>query len=152
MTEEHNYKEFPELSNKQLEEFGFTSPHKQITEDFDAEVIRVHDGDTITLRTDFRDFDFPLRFLGIDSPELNEGGEESRDWLKGQIEGEIVQIKINKNNRVGKYGRLLGKVISRGMDMAELELIMGLAVPFGKKEENKLPKIGKMFNIKQWVN
>lgn len=142
---EHNYKEFPELTNKQIEEFGFQSPHKQITEDFDAHVLKVIDGDTITLDTSFRDFSFPLRLLDIDAPEMNTGGEAARDWLKGVIEGEEVQIKIDKNNRVGKYGRLLGKVISMGMDMGEAELRLGLALQFGKKNEGQIPPIDKFF-------
>ena len=106
--EEHDYEKFPELTNTEINEIGMLSPHTQYTEDFTATVVKVHDGDTITLRTKDRDFDFPLRFLDIDAPELNEGGEETRDWLKDQILGEEVEIKINKRNRVGKYGRLLG--------------------------------------------
>ena len=93
--EEHNYKEYPELTNRQLNEIGWTSPFPQITEDFNANVVRVVDGDTVILRTDFRDFDFPLRFLGIDSPEMSEGGEEAKQWLKGNIEGEDVEIIID---------------------------------------------------------
>ena len=150
MVEEHDYIKFPELTNKQLAEFGFASPHIQITEDFTAEVVRVHDGDTITLRTDFRDFDFPLRFLDIDAPELNEGGAETRDWLHEQIHGEIVEIKINRNNRVGKFGRLLGKVVSRGIDMGEAQLRMGISKAFGRKDEESIPPIDKVFSIKQW--
>ena len=148
---EHDYKNYPELTNSQIADFGFSSPHKQITEDFEAEVVKVHDGDTITLRVPFRDFDFPLRLLDIDSPEMNAGGEEARDWLRGQILGETVQIKIDNNNRVGKYGRLLGRIVSRGLDMAETELRLGLAQPFGKKNEGKIPSQGKIFSINQWL-
>lgn len=147
---EHDYKNFPELTDAQLAEIGFMSPHKQITEGFDATVIKVHDGDTITLRTDFRDFDFPLRFDGIDSPELSQGGNDSRDWLKGQIEGEDVQIQINPKNRVGKYGRLIGRVISRGLDMSETAVRLGFAVPFGKKNEGQIPSTEKQFSQKTW--
>ncbi len=32
----HDFEKFPELSNKQIAEFGFESPHKQIQEDFMA--------------------------------------------------------------------------------------------------------------------
>ena len=150
MVLEHDYKNFPELTDSQLEEFGFTSPFPQITEDFEADVVKVHDGDTITLRTTFRDFDFPLRFLDIDSPELNNGGAEAREWLKGQIEGEKVQIQIDRNNRVGKYGRLLGRVIHRGLNMGNTELRLGYAKAFGKKLENSLPTLERTFNLKQW--
>ena len=147
---EHDYKNFPELTNTQIEEFGFESPHKQITEDFRAAVVRVHDGDTVTLRTDFRDFDFPLRLTKIDAPEMNAGGEIARDWLKEQVENEEVEIRIDKNNRVGKYGRLLGRLISRGLDMADAELSLGLCVPFGKKKEGEIPNQYKIFSLKQW--
>jgi len=146
----HDYKKFPELTNTQIDEFGFTSPHKQIIEDFEAEVIKVTDGDTISLRTSFRDFDFPLRLLDIDAPEMNAGGEIAREWLKEQIEGNKVQIKINRFNRVGKYGRLLGKVISRGLDMGEMLLSMGLAFRFGKKLEAEIPTLDKTFRLNQW--
>ena len=150
MVLEHDFKEFPELRNSQLEELQFESPHKQITEDFEAVVARVHDGDTITLRTKFRDFDFPLRFLDIDAPEMNAGGEEARDWLRGRILGETVQILINRRNRVDKYGRLLGKVFHGGMDVGDEELRMGLATPFIRRREGELPDLNKMFNLKQW--
>ena len=104
MVFEHDYKRFPELTNTELQTMGFSSPHTQYTEDFVATVVRVHDGDTITLQTEDRDFDFPLRFLDIDSPEMSEGGEEARDWLRNRILGEKVDIIINKQRRVGKYG------------------------------------------------
>ncbi len=150
MPKEHDYKQFPELTNRQLEEFGFESPHQQITEDFMATVVRVHDGDTVTLRTGFRDFDFPLRLLGIDSPEMSEGGEEARDWLREQVLDNEVEIKINKHERVGKYGRLLGKLISLGMDMGEAELQLGLAVPFGQRNQADAPDLNKIFRLEQW--
>ena len=146
MVFEHDYTKFPELTNQQLEQFQFTSPHIQITEDFDAVVIRVHDGDTVTLRTDFRDFDFPLRFLDIDAPELNEGGAEARDWLKTRIEGQEVMVLIGRNKRVGKYGRLLGKVLYNGMIVGQEEIHLGLAKPFGTKNEGQVPDLTKIFN------
>lgn len=148
---EHDYKNYPELTNTQIDEFGFESPHKQITEDFDAYCVKVHDGDTITLRTDFRNFDFPLRFANIDAKELNAGGNEARDWLKDLIEGEEVEIKIDRKNRVEKYGRLLGKVTHRGMDMGDAEMRIGLAVKYGTKLENDVPDANKIFSLKQWL-
>lgn len=147
---EHDYKNYPELTNVQIEEFGWESPHKQIQEDFRATVAKVHDGDTVTLRTDFRDFEFPLRLLGIDAPELNEGGEVAREWLKGQILDEEIEVMIDKNNRVGKYGRLLGHIHSRGLDMSETEIRLGLAVPFGQRKENQIPDINQTLRLSKW--
>ena len=141
---EHDYVSFPELTNSQLENLGLSSPHVQITEDFVARVVKVHDGDTVTLRVDFRDFDFPLRLLDIDSPELSEGGDRSRDWLKGEIEGKVVDVQIDKSNRVGKYGRLLGTILANGYDVAQTQIHLGLAVPFGEKKASEVPSFGQL--------
>ena len=146
----HDFKKFPELTNKQLEVIEFESPHKQITDDFEAVVSRVHDGDTITLGTSFRDFDFPLRFLDIDAPELNEGGADTRDWLKSRLLGEDVTILINPKNRVDKYGRLLGKVFNLGMDVGEEMLRLGMVTTFKQRNEGKIDSQFKMFSLKKW--
>ena len=148
---EHDFKNFPELTNRQIEEFGFQSPHKQITEDFKAKVVKVHDGDTVTLRVGFRNFDFPLRLLDIDAPELNEGGELARDWMENRILNENVEIRIEKNNRVDKWGRLLGTIIHRGIDVGNEELIYRFAKPFARRGEGIIPPLNKMFAIKQWL-
>ena len=150
MALEHDYDKFPELTNKQLEVEQFNSPHVQITQDFHGTVTKVHDGDTITLLTSFRDFTFPLRILDIDAPELSEGGEGTRDWLQGRIEGEEVMITIDKRNRVGKYGRLLGHVIHRGIDVAEEMMWLGLVAPFGKKAEGRPEPLTKIFSLEKW--
>ncbi|KKM99767.1 hypothetical protein LCGC14_1144530 [marine sediment metagenome] len=152
MVFEHDYKKFPELTNRQIEEFGFSSPHKQITEDFRATVVRVHDGDTVTLKAGFRDFEFPLRLLDIDAPEMNEGGEEAAAWVRRRLLNEEVEIRIERSRRVDKYGRLLGKVFHRGMDLGDELMAMGLAIPFTQRGEDIIPKLEKMFSIKQWFS
>jgi len=150
--EEHDFKKYPELTNADLANFGFVSPHEQIERDFIAQVIKVHDGDTVTLRTNFRDFDFPLRLASIDAPELNTGvpGEESRDFLKGIVENETVQVKINRFNRVDKYGRLLGDIVVNGQNVGELMLIFGYALPFNRRLEGELPNINKELRLNKW--
>ena len=147
---EHDYKNFPELSDSQMEQLQFSSPHEQITEDFVATVVKVHDGDTITLRVDFRDFDFPLRFLDIDAPELNNGGDVAREWLKSKIENQEVQVRIDPQNRVGKYGRLLGRVFYSGMDIGQESLYLGLVKPFGAKKEGEPLALLRLFSLRQW--
>lgn len=146
----HDFVKFPELRKAQLEEMQFESPHKQITEDFTATVVKVIDGDTVTLMAGFRDFTFPLRLLDIDAPEMNAGGEEARDWLRARIEGQEVDIEIEKGNRVDKYGRLLGRIIHSGMDVGEEELRLGLVKPFTARREGELPNLDKMFSVEQW--
>lgn len=147
----HDYKNYPELTNKQLEEEGFMSPHKQITEDFEAKVVKVHDGDTITLEWSERDFHFPMRFLDIDAPEMNAGGEEAKAWLTNRLLGKKVQILINLYNRVDKYGRLLGKVLATGLEVGQEMLNLGLVKTFISRYEDQLPIIAKELNIKKWL-
>lgn len=147
---EHDYVEFPELTNKQINEFGFSSPHEQIVADFSAVVVKVIDGDTVRLRSDNRDFTFPLRLLDIDAPEMNEGGEEARDWLKNRVLNTEVQIKINPSNRVGKFGRLLGKIFHNGMDLGQEMFYLGLVSVFGMKDEGVIPDSHKLFRGEQW--
>ena len=148
---DHDFKNYPELLNSEMAELEFISPHPQIKEDFRATVVKVHDGDTITLRTSVRDFTFPLRFLAIDSKELNEGGEAARDWLKTRLLNSEVTIKIDGSNRVDKYGRLLGKVLSNGLDVGQEELDLGYAVPFAQRDEGKIDNLNKTFNIDKWL-
>lgn len=150
MVFEHDFKKFPELTNTQLEELQFQSPHKQITESFDATVIKVIDGDTIRLITDFRDFAFPLRFLDIDAPEMNAGGDVAREWLVDRILNKTVSVLINKKNRVDKYGRLLGKVVHGGMNVGDEELRLGLAKEFRSRREGEVPNLDKTFSLRQW--
>jgi endonuclease YncB( thermonuclease family) len=147
---DHDWQKYPELTNAQLEELRLLSPHTQITFDFTATVVKVHDGDTISLLTPLRDFVFPLRFSDIDAPELNAGGDIARDWLTTKILNQEVEIKIDPKNRVEKYGRLLGKVHYRGLDIGQEEIYLGLSKPYGKKLEGELPIMDKLFSLKQW--
>ncbi len=133
--DEHDYKKYPELTNRQLAAYGFMSPHFQLEKDFWAKVVKVIDGDTIRVTMEERDFDFPVRLLTIAAPEMNEeGGEESRKWLAEQIMGEEVKVLIDPFNRVGKWGRLLGTIIHMGLDINEMSMQMRYSVLF---EEGK---------------
>lgn len=143
----HDFKNFPELSNSQMEMYYFQSPHIQITADFRAKVEKVVDGDTIRVSCDFRDFTFPIRFLDTNAPEMNEGGEESKSWLKNQIEKEEVEILIDKTNRVGKYGRLLGIIFHNGLNINEQSIRAGMATTFENRKEGIVPEL-KLEEIK----
>lgn len=147
---EHDYKNYPELTNSQLETLQFSSPHEQITRDFDCVVVKVHDADTVTVRASFRDFDFPVRLADIDAPELSEGGSVARDWLSGKLLDHTVVVLVDPFNRVGKYGRLIGRVVSNGMDVGVEMLHLGLVKRFGFKKEGEVPDSFKLFNLDQW--
>jgi endonuclease YncB( thermonuclease family) len=147
---DHDFENYPELTNAQLEVLRFLSPHAQIEEDFIAVVERVHDGDTITIVTPTRDFSFPLRLLDIDAPELNAGGAVSGDWLRDRVLGKTVNVLIDAADRVDKYGRLLGRVLVDGLNVGEEMLHLGLAVPFGLKNEGGIPEQAVFFRLNQW--
>lgn len=79
---------------------------------YQAEVIRNHDGDTVTLRIDMGRRIFiedSIRLRRINAPELSQpGGKESRDFLSGMLPpGTKVRIQTFKNIN-DKYGRWLG--------------------------------------------
>ena len=123
---EHNFKNFPELTNRQMEIFYFDSPHKQITEDFRAKVVKVIDGDTIRVKWEERSFDFPIRLANLAAPELKEsGGVESQKWLAEKILGKDVDIVLSPE-RVEKWGRLLAYVIDGGINMSEESRMFGM--------------------------
>jgi len=115
--------------------YYFDSPHQQIAEDFDARVVKVIDGDTIRVKASFRNFTFPIRMSNLLAPELNEkGGVRSRNHLESLIGNANVEIIVNKNNRVGKWGRLLGQVRRSGLDVGEEMKAGGFAIDVGTEQ------------------
>ncbi len=141
----HDFKRFPELANSQMAFYYFDSPHKQITENFSAKVVKVHDGDTITVQWDERDFTFPIRFLNTNSPELNEeGGDESQKWLESILLGEDIDVLINPKQRVGKWGRILGTIIHGGVDINQLSITFGFATSFENRNAGKILNINEL--------
>jgi len=93
-----------------------------------GKVIKVYDGDTITIASKFSGIDGPVyrfnvRLNGIDSPEIKGGteheknlAEKSRDALSHLIFGKIVTLK-NVNNE--KYGRMLADVYLEDTNVCE---------------------------------
>lgn len=115
--------------------YYFESPHKQITEDFRASVVKVTDGDTIRVEASFRDFSFPIRIAGIAAAELNEPrGKEAQSWLEDLILGKEVDILVT-DTRVEKWGRLLADIMFNGIKISEESVMTGHAVRF--EDRNK---------------
>ena len=143
----HDFTKFPELTRNQMETLYFESPHKQIQEDFTAKVIKVIDGDTISLRWKERDFDFDLRFANINAPEMNEGsaGRDSKKWLEEQILNEEVDTIIDPLNTVEKFGRLLGEVVFGGRNMGEASLAAKQSRIFGDDTDGRIPGVEEIF-------
>jgi micrococcal nuclease len=87
-----------------------------------ALVVKVYDGDTITIVTKLKLFGpkykFSVRLKGIDAPEMKTKDIEekkvaikSRDWLSERILGRKI---ILKNVSYEKYGRLLADIYYDG--------------------------------------
>jgi endonuclease YncB( thermonuclease family) len=140
MAKGHDFERFPELTDSQMQFYYFESPHKQITESFKATVTRVIDGDTIQVKWVDRDFEFPVRFIETAAPESGEpGGKQSKEWLRELIEKREVEIIIDQHKRVGKYGRILGRILSGGLDVNNESVRAGKSVPFSEREEKVFP-------------
>lgn len=138
----HDFKKFPELTNRQMQFYYFESPHKQIMENFMAKVVKVTDGDTIRVECKFRDFDFPIKLKDIQAPEKGqEGYLEAKNYLEEQILGKEIEVIIDPVERVGKWGRILGRLMFRGVDMGEELVDLGLAVFWQDKDRDRIPEV-----------
>ncbi|MGI9459091.1 MAG: thermonuclease family protein [Pirellulales bacterium] len=74
-----------------------------------GKVVGVHDGDTLTLRTE--DETLKVRLSGIDTPELGQPfGNNAKQALSGMAFGKSVTISSTGKDR---YGRTLGTVFSQ---------------------------------------
>jgi len=104
-----------------------------------SKIVSVYDGDTV--RADI-DLGFgvwlqnqKIRLFGIDAPEMRGSdrekakGKESRDWLRDQLKGQAVTIQTIRD-RKGKYGRWLGRLIVKGVDLNQKMVEEGLAVDY----------------------
>lgn len=71
------------------------------------ELVRVHDGDTVSLRCDARLL--KLRFADIDAPEYRQpGGRDARAALAALLEGRRFSVRTRATDR---YGRRIGEIL-----------------------------------------
>ncbi len=102
-----------------------TAAHASEPADITGKVIRVHDGDTLTLLPTVSRKHLQIRLEGIDAPEIDQPfGEESRAALDGMVYGRLVTIRPVT---IDKYGRTVARVFLGTLDV-NLELVrLGLA-------------------------
>tara|TARA_Y100000741_G_scaffold360232_1_gene342156 strand:+ start:2839 stop:3324 length:486 start_codon:yes stop_codon:yes gene_type:complete len=111
-----------------------------------AKVIKVYDGDTITIATKINPLDcqyyrFSVRLAHIDCPEIKSKDNNEKTYaIKAKTElekiilNEYVNLKILKSD---KYGRLLAEVIYKNKSINDWMLANNLAVFYdGKKKSN----------------
>lgn len=104
---------------------------------YDAELLRVVDGDTIDVMIDFGMELYKkerLRLFGINAPELRRGTQEQKEagrlakqWLEGVLVGSPLVIKTHKDKK-GKFGRYLAEIFVAGKNVNELMVAKGHAV------------------------
>jgi endonuclease YncB( thermonuclease family) len=104
-----------------------------------GKVIKVYDGDTITIanKMPYKTstlYRFSVRLRGIDCPEIRSKNENekrcayiARDFVSNLIMGKIV---ILKDIDLDKYGRILANVIINGSNLSDLLIEKGLAVVY----------------------
>lgn len=116
-----------------------------------GQVIKVYDGDTITIAAKLPYSDSPLyrfsvRLLGIDSPEIKGKTQEEKDAAqlsRKELESLILNKMVYlKDNAQEKYGRLLANVYvdnptpenpQNQIHLNEWMLYNGFAVPYDGK-------------------
>jgi len=110
-----------------------------------GKVIKVYDGDTITVASnlpyDSLIYRFPVRLIGIDSPEIKGSTEVekklaiiSRDALHELIFGKIVRLE---NVGTEKYGRLLANVYLDDINISKWMIENRYAVSYNGGKKNR---------------
>ena len=107
-----------------------------------AKVIKVYDGDTITIGVplkigvdgDSQFYKFPVRVLGLDCPEIRskdprekQVAQEAKQFVSERILDRVVHLTQLGTD---KYGRLLAKVGYDGHDLSTQLIEAHLAVPY----------------------
>ncbi|EKU10101.1 hypothetical protein CSUNSWCD_1465 [Campylobacter showae CSUNSWCD] len=78
-----------------------------------AKVVKISDGDTITILQDKQQI--KVRLFGIDAPELKQPyGKKSKQFLANLIAGEVVEVDENGKDR---YKRTIGTIYLNGADI-----------------------------------
>ncbi len=129
-----------------LDEVEYTDTIPFIPEISSGKVIKVYDGDTITIASkmpypDSPIFRFSVRLTGIDSPEIKTKfaaektlATQSKDALSEKILGKKV---ILKNVSLEKYGRLLADVYLDDLNLNQWMLDNKYAVAYDGGTKNR---------------
>ena len=97
-----------------------------------GKVIKVYDGDTITVLDELDGGKFRIRLAGIDAPEKGQPGDkEATAFLTRRLLGEQVSVRYKA---IDIYRRPLGTVWHKGENVSQLLLNKKLVTPY---KENK---------------
>lgn len=94
-----------------------------------AKVIKISDGDTITILTQQHE-QIKVRLYGIDAPELKQPyGKKSKQFLANLIAGKVVEVDENGKDR---YKRTIGTIYLDGKDINAQMVANGYAWAYRK--------------------
>lgn len=103
-----------------------------------GKVIRVADGDTLTILIEPIKLDMPIRLAGIDAPEKGMPfGQVSKKSLSDLAFGKVATVLWDKKD---KYGRIVGKVLIDGQDVNLAQVKQGLAWHFKEYQSEQSPE------------
>lgn len=89
-----------------------------------GEVVGLADGDTITV-LDSSHTQHKIRLAGIDAPEKRQAfGNRSKESLSSMVFRQRVEVHWKKTDR---YGRIIGKVVVKGVDVCLQQVKRGMA-------------------------
>ena len=101
--------------------------------EFSGTVVYVPDGDTIHMMVNGEKV--KIRFFGIDCPERTQSyGLEAKEFLMNHLDMDDVRVEVVDKDR---YGRLVGKVYSKGVYLNELMVSSGNAWWYKYYAENE---------------
>lgn len=117
---------------------GIENNAKRNGQQYEAQVIKISDGDTIHVR-DPNGRKIKLRLAFIDAPEVEQaGGQDSRRQLTRLLMGQTVKVQVTD---VDRYQRQVALVWQNGQDINAAQIAAGMAwhyEPIGRKQQTKL--------------
>lgn len=130
---------------KVIEQYNLKNTKKFYPEIRNAYVVKVYDGDTITivapvLNSKNNDiFKFSVRILGIDCPEIRSKNSDEKDIaIKARDVATFILLHkhvILDNIQYDKYGRVLATIFIDGENFSEIMLRNGLAYEYNGKKK-----------------
>ena len=140
-TKQHN-DEVKILSLDNLKEATYEMAEDPTYEFSDAKVIKVYDGDTVTIAVieNNKIVKYNVRLYGVDCEELKGGTDETKCkarlakvYMENLLLDKMVKIYVMNGRDIAgekikeKYGRLLSEIYINGENVSDLLLSTGLA-------------------------
>lgn len=120
------------------QDFSIIYPSWQVGECYMGKVIRVADGDTVTL-LDAMNQSIRVRLAFIDAPELSQPyGKASQRSLGEMVKDQDVWVKVWDKDQ---YGRMVGQIWWEKDDIGLMQIVKGYAwhyPVYAKKQQNKM--------------